>query len=184
METIETKIPKFMQKLPDDKCIKEWDMNEKINKSMQQCSITLFENDTLISRGDDYIQIQNRDLIGAKISNDDNQSWKVEISTMPKTNPKTGLRELICHNYSTDSESNAIDLAATFINVANGAQINENDYFTDIPAKTRKILVFINPVSGQKLAAENWAQLKPLLSKFHVEIDDRVTGYAGHARKI
>ena len=185
METIDSKVPEMVRKLKEEKCIKKWDMQEKVEESMQQCSIALFENDTLISRGDgDNTLIQNRDIIGAKVSNDENSNWEVEISTMPKTNPNTGLRELLCHYFNTDLESNAIDFASTFINVANGVQIKENDYFKDIPAKTRKILVFINPVSGQKLAADNWTQLKPLLERFHVEIDDRITAYAGHAREI
>ena len=185
MESIDFKVQELVKSLDKEEHVKRWDMYENTEGYMQQCSIVLFENDTVISRCDhNYTLIHNKDIIGARINNDYESKWYVEISTMPKTDFKTGLRELFCYTYYTNSQSKAIDFVATFINVATDVPINKDDRFDEIPAKTRNILVFINPASGQKLAVENWKQLKPLLARFHVEIDDRITAYAGHAKEF
>jgi sphingosine kinase len=47
--------------------------------------------------------------------------------------------------------------------------------------KKRKILVLVNPFSGQGLAARSWEVAQPILERAHVELTVVMTQRAGHA---
>lgn len=54
-----------------------------------------------------------------------------------------------------------------------------------LPPATRKILVFVNPVGGTKIAMNVWSdQVKPVLEDANIDIELVVTTHSNHARDV
>lgn len=50
--------------------------------------------------------------------------------------------------------------------------------------RLRKVLVLVNPFSGQRQAARSWEIARPILEKAHIEMKVVMTERAGHAYDI
>jgi sphingosine kinase len=50
--------------------------------------------------------------------------------------------------------------------------------------KKRKLIILVNPFSGQRLAVGNWAQALPIMEKAHVELTVIMTERVNHAYEM
>ena len=180
-----------MKKLIED-CVKEegkheeirkWEIYEQVEGYKRQWTITAYEEFSIVSRiKNKHTLIYNKDIIGAEIKDEENDSCKIEISAMPIIDFKEKIRELYTYTYWVNSIKKAKDIVGTFIDISLGNPIL--DEYKDLPPKTKHLLILINPFSCSGQAVKNWNVVYPMISKFHLNFKVLTTEYSGHAKEI